>query len=281
MANQNIIKVAQYDGNQGLTARQAIQTANSRRITLLPNKSTSEDVTKGFDGRLALTDTWKNEKSVYPAWTGTLFVHGKKDAPLPKTVEYTDSETKEKWVFDTGAAAGSRNVILAINHGFTEDGKPIIQLHEDKNRVVVEITDPKKISILENFPSKDGWYMVDSTFGIPIGEKVDSGDSNARYLYRIGDEKAGLLARGYGGLFDYDFRRFVLANGGPSNRLGVLALETVAQQKAEAGSPTQAAAKPNVGQLAANAEEATGKLVAIVKPELLQPIIELINATKQ
>ena len=209
-----------------------------------------------------------------------MFVHGKKDAPLPKTVEYTDSETKEKWVFDTGAAAGSRNVILAINHGFTEDGKPIIQLHEDKNRVVVEITDPKKISILENFPSKDGWYMVDSTFGIPIGEKVDSGDSNARYLYRIGDEKAGLLARGYF-LGGYGNWRGVGAGGWPSGRLGVLALETVAQQKAEAGSPTQAAAKPNVGQLAANAEEATGKLVAIVKPELLQPIIELINATKQ
>jgi hypothetical protein len=278
MSNANVVRLAQFEGNQGLTARQAIQTANSRRITLLPNKSTSEDVTKGFDGRLALTDTWKNEKPVYPAWTGTMFVHGKKDAPLPKTVEYTDSETKEKWVFDTGAAAGSRNVILAINHGFSEDGKPLIQLHEDKNRIVVEITDPKQISIIENFPAKDGWYMTDPKYGIPVGEKADSGDSNTRYLYRIGDEKAGLLVRGNNVLVR---RLVVIASGWPSGRFGVLALETAVQQKTEAGSPTQAAAKSNVGQLAANAEEATGKLVAIVKPELLQPIIELINATKQ
>jgi hypothetical protein len=42
-----------------------------------------------------------------------------------------------------------------------------------------------------------------------------------------------------------------------------------------------APAKPDVKALAARAEEAAGKLVVSVKPELFQPILELINATKQ
>ncbi|MEW6328922.1 MAG: hypothetical protein AB1468_02270 [Candidatus Micrarchaeota archaeon] len=271
MATQNVVRLAQYDGNQGLTVRQAINTANDRRITLMPNKSESEDITKGFDGRLVLTDTWKKEKEVYPAWTGTFFIHGKKDAPLPKTIEYPDPETKETWVVDTGNAAGLRNVILALNHGFKEDGTPLIKLHDDKNRIVVEITDPKEIAILENFPVKDGWYLADSAFGIPIGEKVDSSDPNARRLYRIGDEKAGLLARGYGCLVGYDDRRYVFAGVRPSFRFGVLGLES---------GEIVAMVKPELKQLATEVEKVLQKPAGELTQEDWAKIKQLVEATK-
>ena len=56
-------KLAQYGNSKGLTQKEAISTANRMGSRILANKE--------FDGRLVLSDTWKSEKEVYPAWTGT------------------------------------------------------------------------------------------------------------------------------------------------------------------------------------------------------------------
>ena len=104
----NIVKIAQYDNNKGLTAKQAVDTANQKKIILLTNKD--------FDKRL-MDGTYKSEKEVYPAWTGTQVAYTKKNEKVDKFIEYTDSETKIRYVFEAGDAKGEKNVILAINHG--------------------------------------------------------------------------------------------------------------------------------------------------------------------
>ena len=58
-----ITKLAQYDNSNGLTQKEAIATANRMGARILSNKE--------FDQRLVLSDTYKSEKEVYPAWTGT------------------------------------------------------------------------------------------------------------------------------------------------------------------------------------------------------------------
>ncbi len=245
MANQSIVRLAQFKNDQCLTFKQAINTANDKRITLMPNRSSSEDVTEGFDGRLVQTNTWKGEKEIYPACTGTMVFYGKKDAPLPKTIE-----TEEKWVFDTGEVAGAKNIVMAINHGFKQDGTPLIKLHEEGIRTVIEVTDPKAIKVLENFPVESGFYLPDNEFGIPIGEKVSDSNPNqyfiylkeydryysleaneyARYLHRSEGGNICLIVRNLDGSLMNFISRAVLADGKPSYLYGVLGIVTDQKQ---------------------------------------------------
>ena len=208
----NIVKIAQYDNNKGLTAKQAVDTANQKKIILLTNKD--------FDKRL-MDGTYKSEKEVYPAWTGTQVAYTKKNEKVDKFIEYTDSETKIRYVFEAGDAKGEKNVILAINHGFTQDGKPFIIYNKDgENTVLVQIDKSAKVDIISNFPTSDNWYLTDSKFGIPVGESVGSSNDDARYLWRLDKGYVGLLAR------VYDGRRDVVAFYQPSGRFGVLGIES-------------------------------------------------------
>ncbi len=213
----NIVRIAQYDNSKGLTAKQAVDTANQRKVILLTNKD--------FDQRLVKTDTWKGEKEVYPAWTGTQVAYAKKNEKAGNFIEYTDSETNIRYVFEAGDAKGEKNVILAINHGFTQDGKPLITYNMDgENTVLVQIAKEAKVDIIPNFPTSDNWYLADSKFGIPVGERVDSSNDDARHLYRLDNGYVGLLARVYDDL-GYVSRRDVYAYGRPSGRFGVLGIE--------------------------------------------------------
>jgi len=68
-------------------------------------------------------------------------------------------------------------------------------------------------------PGTDDWYGQDE-FGMPTGEKSNSGNPNARYLWRVSSYN-GLLSRYY---FDFGFgRRVVDADFRLDYRLGVLA----------------------------------------------------------
>ncbi len=241
----NIIVLARCE-KPGMSVRQAINTANTmtaqnlraginKHIILMPNKSTSKDASEGFDGRFVMVSsvenddrkvdikTWDREK-YETAHTGTFFVYVKKNEPLPKIVECTDRDTNEKWIFETGEAAGLRNVILAVNHGFDENGIPLINLHDDKNRIVVEVTNPKMIKIIENFPTEDGYYLTDPLFGIPFGEKVRQPNPDARYLFARSMDRLniGLLNRG---ATDPMYVRWIWLSSSQSYNHGVLALE--------------------------------------------------------
>lgn len=69
-------------------------------------------------------------------------------------------------------------------------------------------------------PHEDGWYLTDSKYGIPNGEKSSNSNPNARYLWRWQNKDYdGLLVRGFG--YDDYVRRFVYCYLGPYVRLGV------------------------------------------------------------
>ncbi len=75
-------------------------------------------------------------------------------------------------------------------------------------------------------PLQDGWYLPDKKYGIPNGEKSDSSNPAARYLWRYQDRDFnGLVARRYGGWFDW-YRRYVYCYYVPNYRLGVFGTAT-------------------------------------------------------
>lgn len=91
----------------------------------------------------------------------------------------------------------------------------------------------KKHTVID-FPLSDGWYLVNNKYGIPNGEKSDSSNPKARYLWRLQSEDfEGLVARGY--VLFVDDRRGVSCGGDQSRSYGVLC-----------NSATKGAGKPNV-----------------------------------
>ncbi|MCX6770659.1 MAG: hypothetical protein NTX79_01250 [Candidatus Micrarchaeota archaeon] len=207
-----VTKLAQYDNSKGLTQKEAISTANRMNSRILSNKE--------FDGRLVLSDTWKSEKEVYPAWTGTLVAFKGKNEKLGDVVKYTDSKTNTTYLFEVPKEyQKERNAILVVNHGFLASGDALIVPNEKGSIVTYDISDKSQVALLLNFPSSDGWYSADNKFGIPLGNGISSSNTDARYLYKV-QNYVGLLARG--DYFGNSYRRGVDAGVRPSNRFGVL-----------------------------------------------------------
>lgn len=76
---------------------------------------------------------------------------------------------------------------------------------------------PRKIHL----PLNDGWYLPDPIYGIPNGEPSNSGNPNARYLWRYQDEAyEGLVSRGRS--WDWVLDRRVVDCCDRGSRLGVL-----------------------------------------------------------
>ena len=218
-----VTKLAQYDNSKGLTQKEAISTANRMGSRILANKE--------FDGRLVLSDTWKSEKEVYPAWTGTLVAFREKGAKLGDVVKYTDSGTT--YIFEVPKEyQNEKNAILVVNHGFLADGNALILPNEKGREITYDITDKSQIALLQNFPSSDGWYNADNKFGIPLGAGISSSNTDARYLYKV-QNYVGLLARGFISIYGLN-RRNVYAIIQPSNRFGVL----ISTEDAKVGAAT-------------------------------------------
>ena len=218
-----VTKLAQYDNSKGLTQKEAISTANRMGSRILANKE--------FDGRLVLSDTWKSEKEVYPAWTGTLVAFKGKDEKLGDVVKYTDSQTNTTYLFEVPKEyQKERNAILVVNHGFLASGDALIVPNEKGSIVTYDISDKSQVALLLNFPSSDGWYSADNKFGIPLGAGISSSNTDARYLYKV-QNYVGLLARGL--IVGY-YRRLVVAVSQPSVRFGVL----ISTEDAKVGAAT-------------------------------------------
>jgi hypothetical protein len=264
LSNSIVVRLAQYKDNKGVSAREAIDSANSRKLTLLPNTNKASPY-QSFEARLLLTDVWTLEQSAYPSWSGTFFAHGKPNKKLPKTLEYVDHETGERWILDVPSAAqGTKNTILAINHGFTSDGSPIIKLQRDSRNIVVEIADPKRIAIVENFPVQNGWHAPDPDFGIPVGPNA-TGNPQARHLWRDESEKIGLLARQVE-MNLVDIRNFTITYFWPSLKFGALALES---------GPADGSMHPKLAKLIEQSSAIIRKSKKDITPEEDQLVMEL------
>ena len=222
--------LAQYDNNKGLTQKGAIDAANAKGVRILSNKE--------FDQRLVLSDTWKSEKEVYPAWSGTLVAFKGEGAKLGDVVEYTSQGIT--YILEVPKEyQNEKNAILVMNHCFI-GGKALIIPSEQGTTITYEIADKSQIALLQNFPTSNGWYNANNAFGIPLGKGISSDNSDARYLYKT-QNYVGLLARGYDG-FGFFNRRCVGADSQPSVRFGVL-VDTEAAKLAAAPKPEAAQSK--------------------------------------
>jgi len=233
MATQTRTTVVLATSKKGLSAPKVIELANNLGLVLAPNRE--------FDRRLVKTDIWMEEREIYETWSGTLGAYGRIDSKLGQFIQYWDDEHGVRYTFEVPVEArGEKNVILAINHGFTAERKPLIAYRKDgRDRFFVEIADIGMIKILERFPTSDGWYLANNRFRIPLGKKARSGDLDARRLSRLDGPYIGLAVRDDGFTF-YD-RRYVRLWWNPSYKLGALAWKIGASAPEV---PAQRRAKP-------------------------------------
>ena len=250
--------------SNGLTALQLLQLPKKQRAKIL--------TVKQHDYVLVETGIWKSCKEGYAAWAREMEAHTSPGKRLGSAIRYTDSNSKQLWVFEvpTGPLREAKDSILLANSDDCE-------VEVKKNRITVHVAEGK-LSIIENFPAKDGWYQTDPTFGIPVNVPLSDSDSNARYLYRI-DKRVGPLVRGY--IDGYDYGRDVDADSQPSGRFGVLTL-TDSHEVAATAKNAEIVLKEKMQLAEGMAKDARVQVEAIKKvvkleTDKIEELIELLD----
>ena len=187
----------------GLSHPEALRQVDEAKLVMVSSKR--------MDKALVGSDEWRGISEVFPAWMGTITGHEAPGKVFGAEMVYTDPSTGQRYVFPTGDAKGSKNVILVAEH-------PDYVLMPQKSETTGGtdlIVQASAVTKLENFPTSDDWYAADAVHGIPIGRSVNSDRADARYLWRLGEARVGAVLRVCG------CRRYVLLNLGPSSRIGV------------------------------------------------------------
>ncbi|MCK4319050.1 hypothetical protein KAW38_00580 [Candidatus Micrarchaeota archaeon] len=194
---------------EGVSFPDALKLAKEAKRVIASNKR--------LDKALVGSDEWGGIDLAFPCYTGTMTGYEEKNKKLGKEIVYTDSKTKQRYIFPTGDAKGSKNVILVVEH-------PDYELKKDGKDLRVCAS---SFDILENFPVSDGWYKTDEKHGIPLGKKVNRGNEDARSLWRIKGARVGPVARDGFDFWQGDGRRDVYLNAKPfvELRVAVEALE--------------------------------------------------------
>ncbi|MFH1447781.1 MAG: hypothetical protein ABIG39_02870 [Candidatus Micrarchaeota archaeon] len=188
-----VITLAKDERGHRISPIEAIQRANKQRVVLLSNKHIDDNLVGG--------KRWKKETDICSILTGTLIAHEKPGKRLGSTIEWVDRSRDVKYTFEVPVEArGERNIALVVNHGFTEDGDPIIEIeHMHKKHFVIHITDKSRMETMQEFPVTEGWHIPDGKFGIPVGPKhnfikgrMDKDMRNLVYRFPVG---IGLVTR--------------------------------------------------------------------------------------
>lgn len=210
---------------------------------------------KRLDKARVGSDEWEGTY-VYISWSGTMTGYEKPGKKLGESIVYTDPETKQRYVFPVPKNyKGAKNAILAVEH-------PKYTLVRDGKDLII-VSNPKNISLLERFPTSNGWYLTNEKHGIPIGNDVSSSNVDARYLERIEDgSRVGPIARMY---LDH-YCRYVSLHRRPSIGLGVV-VEAPAQNEFE----------PLVGNARSNLDE----LIQVVGQEKLGALLKLVESLEK
>jgi hypothetical protein len=192
---EDFVRIAEYDGGKGLSMIDSINAANQRNLRILSNPE--------LDYRLVDSDEWKKEREMYPCYSGTFIAYEAPGIAFGKTISFSGLVVNVPKQF-----RDRKDCALVCNH-------PDFIL---KDNVFTLGRSAKCIS----FPSSDGWYIPESEFGIPNGDKTNSLNKAARYLWRRNSSFSGLVARD-----DYCYWRDVYAYyyGIYLGRLGVLAVK--------------------------------------------------------
>ena len=250
--------------NKGVSADKAFQLAKSEGLTLISNKKADD---------LLRTDEWKTVRGAWPIHTGTMVAFTEPGKKLGATVEYKDPGSGLTWVFEVPTGVGLRNLkdtLLAIEY-------PNYDLVvDDKKKRVIVTPQNKLVVLVTNFPSENGWFATHPETAITINKPLDSGDPDARHLWRI-SQRVGPVVRG-----DCNLVRRGVSLGDddyfwPSNSLGVLVeqeltLEAALKQLEQLRGKLQYAEK-----IAADAKPKLSEVAKVAKPELLQELTELIK----
>ena len=229
---------------------------------------------KRLDKALNETGEWERFRELFPCWSGTMTGYEKPGKKLGKSVVYTDPETKQRYVFPVPEDyKGAKNAILAVEH-------PDYTLNRDGKDLVVAVKNIENLSLVENFPTSDGWYLTDEKHGIPTGDEVNSSNDDARYLWRIEDgSRVAPVARGdgYYYVYNYDYlRRLVGLYDGPSNSLGVAVEAPEVLVKVNGAIDTPNEFKAIVDDAVSNLDN----LLQTVREEKVRPLLKLLEAVK-
>lgn len=115
--------------------------------------------------------------------------------PMPNIHEVLNSLNSQEGGYEKGG-------FLFVKMGdsimvYEKYAKPVIEIHDDwPNRTeIVKIADTSKIQLVRNFPAKDGYYMPDEKFGIPVGNEVPENTQGARQLCRSARPFSGFFRR--------------------------------------------------------------------------------------
>ena len=190
--------------SNGVPMEETLRRVDDAGLVIASNKRLSK--------ALVGSEECKSINEVFSCWTGTMTAYDKPDQKLGKTIEYTDSETGIRYIFPVPEEhLGKKNVILVVEH-------PNFTLETDGKTRIVRANE---VDIVTEFPvASDNWYLGDPKYGIPQGNKVDSSNESARFLWRI-DKRVGLVARDYNSNWDGNDRRSVDLGDRPADALGV------------------------------------------------------------
>jgi len=177
----------------------------------LDNKTKIEALQLGAASNAEYDQMIKENKLGYDGyWTSTAVAYEKPGTPFGKTASFKSGSNT--WTIAIPRKyQGKKNLVLLANIS-PEEVKP-------EGNVITLL--PKKI-IVKKMPEKNGWYVPDE-IGFPSGKESNSGDENARRLWRMDEGHVGLLSRGYG--FGCG-RRDVYAYLRGDDRLGVMISNT-------------------------------------------------------
>ena len=179
--------------HQNLTLFEALALAKREGKIIVPN-----DV---HDRILTETGARYNDS----IWTGTLVIYEAPDKPFGENVTFDSISFVVPEQF-----RGKINCALVVEH-------PDFDLvSQGVNKIELTVADKTRISLLENFPGKEGWYNFDKKSKIPVGEIGQRAD-NSRSLFRCKDCYSGLLIR----YDDCYGRQGVYAYCKASDRVGV------------------------------------------------------------
>lgn len=204
------------------------------------------------------SNEWQQVREGLWCWTGTMTGHVEPDRTFQEASEstnsikqgsrsivYTDPNSGNRWIFPVPEEH------LQVANGILVAEHPDYNLRTDGTDRIVE---PQTVSLVQAFPTRDDWYLTDSTHGIPTTENGDQ-SSGERYLWRI-DKRVGPVAR----VFDdigYVRRRVVVLSYRPSYGCGVVV------EAASGGAPVE------VTSSSLKITEEGGKLIVEGTPENL------------
>ena len=196
----------------GATFEEALKLSEKEGKPLLTNLQADEI--------LHNLEAYEQNKKLFHCWTGLITVYENPGTPFGKYVKDPDSG----WIFDIPKAyQGQKDIALVLQQ---KDYKIV------EGEYGIKFLKASKMEAIP-FPASNGWYLPETKFGLPSGEKSNQENPKARYLWRVsGGDPIRPVAR-YGIWHGY-LRRIVNCSGMPVDcRLGVGVVEP--QRKVQKG----------------------------------------------